>query len=349
MGKAGCGWPMSTIGLIPRQRLANIPPHLRIAHEYCYFLHDECVRILSEYEAAEAHVVSVKTTPDLLKELDALDPISALRKAGYPAEARKVIVNNITMALISDMLHHLFEALSCLEHRKVVVAFNLLRKPLKDNLPYLSWMLAEPDDFYAAFASGTPEKITQKQLGNKRLQVFQQALATTDAAQVLDAAKLHDVLFSKTAPNGFEKLFQHAVHLVTVERIELKTSPENFNFIFKSLAGDDLYELTYSELPAVLLYMAHVVFGLFEAMRKDPKAREVWSTRTILGFRLVHGLAVDEVTSMLNDAFHEQVKCAHCRDPLLVTEYNAFRICLTETFRCTSCRRNNSFPFSWML
>ena len=40
-------------------------------------------------------------------------------------------INTITIGMVSDCLHHIYEALRCMERRKVVVAFNLLRKPLK--------------------------------------------------------------------------------------------------------------------------------------------------------------------------------------------------------------------------
>jgi hypothetical protein len=47
-------------GLIPRNRLKWIPPSARLAHEYCYFLHDACVQMLAEYEKARAHLVRFK-------------------------------------------------------------------------------------------------------------------------------------------------------------------------------------------------------------------------------------------------------------------------------------------------
>ena len=31
-----------------------------MAHEYCFFLHDQSTRLLVEYEGAEAYVVSIK-------------------------------------------------------------------------------------------------------------------------------------------------------------------------------------------------------------------------------------------------------------------------------------------------
>jgi hypothetical protein len=148
----------NSVHLIPRNRLGWIPKHLRLAHEYCFFLHDESARILVEYEVAQAHVVTVKfrnkTELRLFNErADKEDPITAMRAGGYETQARRVILNKITMALVSDCQHHIYEPLRCLEKRKVIVALNLLRKPLTDSLLYLSWMLSDEDRFYHAFAT----------------------------------------------------------------------------------------------------------------------------------------------------------------------------------------------------
>lgn len=120
--------------LIPRRRLRWIPKHLRLAHEYAFFLHDEAGRLLVEYEGAEAHFVKVKFKSK--RDAKAFDNpedssgLTVLRKLGYEKQARRVILNQITMAMVSDCLHHIYEALICLEKRKVIVACNLLRKPL---------------------------------------------------------------------------------------------------------------------------------------------------------------------------------------------------------------------------
>ena len=130
-----------SIGLLPRNRLKRIPERWRLAHSYCFFLHDECVRALAEYEAADAHLVTINFASQISAEeysrLAKEDPIEALLKTGYPAEARRVVINTIVMGMVSDCLHHIFEALECFEKRKVVVGFNILRKPLKQNLLYL--------------------------------------------------------------------------------------------------------------------------------------------------------------------------------------------------------------------
>ena len=175
---------MKRVGLIPLKRLKQIPEMDRPKHEFCFFLHDECVRALKEYAGAEADHVKVEfkrtTDADRFAEItDGSDTIEALQKLGYDSAARKIVLNTITMAIVSDCLHHVYEALTCLERRKVVVALNLLRKPLKDSLLYLMWMYSNPDEFYDEFMKGNPEELSQAKLGNIREKLFSDAIRKT--------------------------------------------------------------------------------------------------------------------------------------------------------------------------
>jgi hypothetical protein len=343
----------NSVHLIPRNRLSWIPSELRLAHEYCFFLHDESARLLVEYEGAEAHVVSVKFRSKaearaFNKHADKEDPITAMRAGGYEAEARKVVLNQITMAMVSDCLHHIYEALRCFEKRKVIVALNLLRKPLTDNLLYLSWMLGDEDGFYHAFTANSPRGITSSILKGKRAEILSNALAMTEVADVLDAEFIDRTLFAQANPSGFQKLFQHAVHLVTVQRVELETTPENFNFIFKRYTDNDLYDLIYDVLPHVLLYLSHVIFGLFERMAApDDGGKNAFHLRSILGLYLVEG-GENEAPTMERLAGLTCVECPDCRSALKITPRNAARLVLTESFRCAACRRSQPFPFSWI-
>lgn len=170
-----------SVGLIPRNRLKWIPKEWRLAHSFCFFLHDECARALVEYEAAGAHLVTINFESQVSEEefskLNNEDPFEALVRTGYPEQARRGLINTIIMGMVSDCLHHIFEALKCFEKRKVVVGFNLLRKPLKQNLLYLAWMLGNEDGFYSEFISGDPENLSQKKIGNLRQEIFTNAIA----------------------------------------------------------------------------------------------------------------------------------------------------------------------------
>lgn len=170
----------------------------------------------------------------------------------------------------------------------------------------------------------------------------------TEVADVLNAEFIHRTLFTRANQTGFQKLFQHAVHLVTVQRVELETTPENFNFIFKRYDDDDLYELIYDVLPHVLLYLSHVIFGLFERMTvPDHGSKSAFDVRSILGLYLVEG-EENEAYAMERLADLTCFECPDCHSALKITPHNAARLVLTESYRCADCRRSQPFPFSWM-
>ena len=235
-------------------------------------MHDENVRLLKEYEGARAHFVSVKfrrkreATAFHRLRTEGVDGLQLLRSMNYPNELRRVILNQVTMALASDCLHHLYEALRCLEN-----------------------------------------------------------------------------------PSGLYGLFQHAVHLVTFERLELQTAPENFNFVFKSHADDDLYELLYGFLPLLLLYLSTVTLELFDRIKPmDGAAKRAFLWRSRYGFYLTEDdRRAEIVVRTLDDTLRDHATCGRCSHPVVVTRHNAARILLTDSFRCTACRCNNPFPFSW--
>jgi hypothetical protein len=309
--------------------------------------------VLGEYEAAQAHVVSVplpnkKAAKKFSKIAEDEDPIKALQEMGYPAEAKRVVINQITMAMVSDCLHHIYEGLRCFEKRKIVVAFNLLRKPLKDSLLYLSWMLGDEDEFYETFMSGIPEDLTQKKLGNRRQSIFAKAVKHTAVASLIDPALLTQILYDKRSPQSLELAFQHAVHLITDMHVELRTSPQNFNFIFKSYADDDTYEGAYKWLPYVLLFLSHVIMGLFDRMHTmDAGAKEAHFIRTMLAYSIIEGVDASSIQELLERSL-AQVKCAHCGSGLRMTRSNAIKVAVTDSFRCTACGKKNPFPFSYL-
>ncbi len=342
--------------MIPRNRLAGIPRRSRVAHQYCFFLHDECVRLLKEYGSAGAEAVTVgfgsEQEAQKFSELaEAEDTIFAMRETGHLDEVRKVIFNHIVLAMVSDCLRHIFEALRCFEKRKFVVALNLLRKPLLDSLVYLSWLLGEVDDFYKAFTAANPEKLKPSLIGNRRQEFFAKALAKTGIAELVDPEMINSIIFDPATPRGLYGLFQHAVHLVTVQRPEIRTTPENFNFIFKNPAEDDVHEGVYEVLPAALLYFAHVVIELFGQIRPtDEGTKNAFHVRSVLGFGIVSGGETAlEVRRTLQEALGSEMRCEGCGAPLKITTHNAFRIALTDSWRCTRCGRIAGFPFSWII
>ncbi|WP_414531005.1 hypothetical protein, partial [Nodularia chucula] len=73
--------------------------------------------------------------------------------------------------------------------------------------------------------------------------------------------------------------------LVTVQRVEIQTRSENFNFIFKNPTDDDIYESIYGLLPDILLFLSHVIMELFQRIApSEPGGRRAFEVRSTYGF-----------------------------------------------------------------
>ncbi len=310
--------------------------------------------MLVEYGKAGAHRISFKFADKVQSKKFAKfakkhNALAAMRELGLNSEAMRVVMNSITMAIVSDCAHHVYEALRCLEKRKVVVGLNLLRKPLLESLTYLSWIVADEGDFYSAFASGDPGKIRPKIVGNRRREIFEKAISETELKGIVTADEIVSTVFDPADEGGLYLFLQHAVHLVTVERIEIRTSPENFNFIFKDPNDDDVYDALYASLPLILLYMAQLILVLYERIKPmDAGAKKSFVYRSITGFSYLHDGGADELADVMEKNLSSRLKCGACEAPLKVTRYNALRLLLTDSFRCTRCRRKQLFAFSWI-
>jgi hypothetical protein len=212
----------------------------------------------------------------------------------------------------------------------------------------LSWMFGDEDEFYAAFASLNPELLTPKRMGNRRLEILEKAIAKLPVAPIFDSATLNEVLFSRKSNDGFELFFQHAVHLVTVEYAELRTEAENFNFVFKRPTDTDIDDFIYRWLPYVLLYLSHVIMGLFDRMRPMERgASNAFFVRSANGYAFACDKDADGFLADINNRFGDRLHCPKCKIPIRITRHNGLRIVLAESVRCTSCRYVFPFPFSW--
>lgn len=343
---------INSCGLIPRNRLKWIPAEHRLAHEYCFFLHDEIASTLKKYEDEGAHVVEFQLNNEsemnrFTEIAEDFDTIAAIRDVGRHDIARQVILNTITMAIVSDCAHHIYESLRCFEKRKFIPAFNLLRKPMMDNLIYISWMIADIDDFYKAYTSGDPTALSQKIIGNRRTNLINLALEKTKLNETLTSNDIIAAIYDSKNKNGLYGLFQHSVHLITVDRIEIKTSPENFNFIFKSPTDDDPYDALYSQLPAILLYLSHIIIKLFDRISPiESGQQKSFFYRSIYGYQLIK--SNKNPAPSAKTLTPPGLQCNHCEAPFNLKPHNVARLLLTDTYRCGKCQKIFSFPFSEM-
>ena len=139
----------------------------------------------------------------------------------------------------------------------------------------------------------------------KRKHIYVATIEELEHNYLFDENHSDSIINGKEKEGSFQKFFQHAVHLITTWKIittwktEIRTPSENFNFIFKNPADDDIYDFVYQHLPYVLLFMSHGFVGIFDRMQKmDETSKNLFHMRTILAHDLISG--ADERRSLSN-------------------------------------------------
>lgn len=134
---------MNPIGIIDLGRLRHIPKRRRPHHEFCFHLHDTMTALLVEMERSRVHFVKFNlSSKEEIKKIENADNIfDFLEASGRREVARQAAFNRINVALFADTLHFIYESLIALEKRKFTVSLSLMRKPFKEALILLTWMM----------------------------------------------------------------------------------------------------------------------------------------------------------------------------------------------------------------
>ncbi|MES2927014.1 MAG: hypothetical protein V4843_09360 [Pseudomonadota bacterium] len=345
---------MQSIGIIAPERLALLPPKYWKAHEFCFHLHDQMVQLLIQYEESGAHNLVLDAIRRALADSGVthfdVDPLQLLKERDLVQPYRHLIVSHLTLGLTSDMLHFIFEALTCFEKRKFAVGFALLRKPLKENLLFLSWLLADEDDFITRFESNTSSTMNGVQ-PERRVEILSAAVSRLAVKDAFAGDFLNDLIFSKSHERSFEPLWQRASHLVTSQGSQLRTEDLNINFIFHDARSDHLFELLYENLPYLLLYAVQVSLECFAKISRSNEQTASHLVLSTLGcFEALFANGRDKpVTKLLSESLRPFLKCVHCKAPLRLHRANAAQMYLRETLTCNRCNLTSSFPLYWIL
>ncbi|MBC7768677.1 MAG: hypothetical protein H7124_07805 [Phycisphaerales bacterium] len=211
----------------------GIPRHLRRAHEATFYFHDRIVEAMKEIDSFGPRTFAFTANASLpASDLMGMDAITLARVCGQGEKARQLLLGECVLALTADALHYICESLFSYEKGKLSVSLSLMRKPLKENLLMLEWILADDADFFDAFSSPDRKRLNIDTISpERRKEIITRAIKKIDGPAFEDADVLYDVRYNKGA-NGLEPLWQKAQHLTTTKHANVLTEIENFNFIF---------------------------------------------------------------------------------------------------------------------
>ena len=126
----------------------GLPKEYWSKQNYCWYMHDIIISIF--HNCMENDLLSTEVI--FKNELDAKEfekadeVIDWLYEHNYEDEANKIVGKRLFHTILADMFNFIYESLNTIEKGKITVSLALLRKPFRDNLLYLEWLLGNPNE-----------------------------------------------------------------------------------------------------------------------------------------------------------------------------------------------------------
>jgi hypothetical protein len=274
-----------------------------------------------------------------------------LEKNGYRDELEKMMLRTLYPALLWDLHQFVAEALECSEKARLTVTYALLRKPFRDDLFYLEWLLAKPRDFIVTFQDNNPTEYSlDKMLREDKVRgIVKEAVSKTAKKDSVDPDVIYDMRYNKIVEYSFDAMWNKALHLITTAKTH-STEHRNMNFIFSD-DEDRAYQWRhiYSFLPVALDYAVDVAESLMYTMVGDQRPNYyVDFFHRELGFAVWSKEVVDwqdnpKLSSeMPNDLDDLHFACPKCNKVIDMQGNLARTLFLERKMKCPKCLRKIS-------
>ena len=343
-----------TLGLnyLPAEKIGAVPPKFVARHEFCFYLHDMILHLLIEVENLKIRSGKFEISPSdqAIIQGTSEDFLDFLLKSDHRNQASRMLLNHVMVALVSDFLSFVYEGLIALSKRKFSVGFSLLRKPFKENLLHLSWMLADTVEYFEKFES-SPATLMESRKTDQvaRVKIIEKAIENCFIKDLFNAENIEKVIYDKNYDAGLASLFDKATHLVTGARA-IRTEPLNLNFIFKDPRDDDIFESAYSSISLVLMYAFTILSSELEKI--TPIDTSYVRRRLLISFMVYQSLFLKgppKFYKALEKALGDLVKCSVCKSRYKAKKAAVPRLLISERFECPECSSDVSFPILWLM
>ncbi len=331
-----------------------LPEDFIFSHDFCLYLHDCLVQFIVEGEYGGVFQTTCKFKSNEEAEEFNKNPdlviFDWLAEKGYSDVLGEVLLKTVFPALLSDFCHFVYEALSCSRKGKLTVAYALLRKPIKENLHYLEWLLADPEGLLSTLYNQPSKELAFGKISNpaKAKEVIRKAISRTLYKDLYDAEFLYDLRFNKKVSYSLDASWNQAIHLITTKE-PIATEQCNFNFVF---SGDYeqlcQWQHIYMTLPWLLFYALDICEVLMAIIIKEPPSdiEEVLFHRS-LGF-LLWGHEFLRFANKLElpepNLKRFTPKCPKCKKFIESSEEMIKELFLKRKLKCPHCKRSIRMP-----
>ncbi len=248
-------------------RGGHLPEVHDLAHDLCFVVHDMLAQLLKSGEDGGFFrtTIAFEGEEDRVAFEQSEDIFDWLEKTQRLNDRTSILTTTVFPAILSDMLHCIYEALESSRKAKLNVTYMLLRKPIQENLFLLETIVINPNDFAAKLAVD-PLKLRGKNVGglDAHTRRIQRVLEELGEEGRFSAEYIAQLRYNKNEEDGFDGICNHAIHLFT-EHKAIRTTPLNINFIFSGWEEKcTQWAYLYSRLPYLLIYALCVIEHLCE-------------------------------------------------------------------------------------
>lgn len=239
-----------------------LPEEFAIAHELSFIIHDVMAQIIKSGEEGNFFTTTIDfENDDESESLEKSDDIFAWLEAENRFNDRaKVLKTTVLPAVLSDMLHCIYEALETSRKGKLSISYMLIRKPFQESLYLLESIVLDELDFSQKLAE-EPLQLRSKNAGgvDAHAKRIQKILNILNESSRFDATYIAQLRYDKTNEDSFDGICNLAMHLFT-EHKAIRTEQLNINFIFSGWDQKmSQWSYLYSRIPYLLFYILQIV------------------------------------------------------------------------------------------
>lgn len=323
-----------------------LPERFRFKHRYSFFLHDVLAMIVKtgEENGVFSHSFRLHDEEEAREFINSSDAsiIDFLISKGYNKEVDEMIRKQIFDAVLCDFLHFLYTALDTSEKGKLSVSFTLLRKPFKDNLLILEWILGDPNSFFKKFKSlGSNLSIAIDRISSEKKNAIINSAIKKMKFSNLPADFLYEIRYDKSKPYSLESIWNKANHLVTTYK-DYATEDMNLNFVFSQQDDKECqWEQFYFVLPSLLIHTLFVCDAIYCTFSDSNSLID-----TILLSKIVSGYAL--ASKQYKDKNSNQSEtimlvCKKCNEIIDITPSIEKLLFQKEFYKCSKGHKTQFF------
>jgi len=325
-----------------------LPERFEESHNFAIYLHDSLVQIVQTGEEKDIFnseiIFNSKTEAKEMRGLSGEELWSWLDSRDEDL-IKDLSYRQTFVAVLTDLCQFVFESLQASRKGKLTVSFALLRKPFRDDLFILEWLLADPKSVVNKFYQGNPEEYAiESTQSDEKKEIIGKAIKRISEDYAFESDFIYRSRYDKEVYWSLGKVWNKALHVVTTHPKE-RTEKQNLNFVFSS-HEDKLSQWNYLYwiTPILLYHTVEVSETLMATIAKIDKTHDSVQklTRKLNLLFWQKSSSYFEEPEELNKLIENieasvELKCPQCAEEILIDERNVKSFAEIGEITCQNC------------